>query len=98
MVEPLINHWTIDHFFFGLFITFIISFLSRSKYPISSISLLILVLWEMFEYREWPHFWVINYRNNIMDVVVGFFAVIVGVKSIRMISAYYHRKKDPLGF
>jgi hypothetical protein len=85
MVEALVNHWTIDHFFFGLGIALIISFLLKRKYPAESISLFILVLWELFEYREYSYYWSINYQNNIMDVIVGFIAVIISIRAFNFV-------------
>ena len=80
MVEALINHWTVDHFLFGLGLAIIISFLIRLKYSTSLITLFILVLWELFEYREGSRYLIINYQNNVMDVIVGYVAAIIGIK------------------
>ena len=77
MVESLINYWTTHHFFFGLGVSIVIVLLLNRKHPNYTITLFILVLWEMFEYREFRSYWIINYLNNIMDVIVGFIAVII---------------------
>jgi hypothetical protein len=93
MVEPLINHWTVDHFLFGLGISIIISFLIKRKYSTSLITLFILVLWELFEYREKSSYWIINYQNNIMDVIVGFVAAIIGFKFYEFVAKYFVKKE-----
>jgi len=86
MAEPLINFWTLDHFFFGLGVALITSFLLKRKHPISLNSFFILVLWEMFEFREAPKYWLINYKNNIVDVIIGFIAVVIGVRIYELIT------------
>ena len=93
MVEPLINHWTVDHFLFGLVLAIIISFLIRIKYSKSLITLFILILWELFEYREGSRYWIVNYQNNIMDVIVGFLAAIIGIKFYEFLAKYFVKKE-----
>jgi hypothetical protein len=88
MVESIINHWTVYHFLFGLGTAFIISYIIKTRNPISSISLFILILWEIFEFRKNPHYWTINYLNNIMDIVVGLIAVFFGFKIIDILTRY----------
>ena len=80
MVEAIINHWTIAHFFFGLGIVVIISFFVNRRYPVFTLSLFILILWEMFEFKQRPPYWIRNYQNNIMDVIVGYIAVLIGAR------------------
>jgi hypothetical protein len=79
MVEAIINHWTFYHFLFGLGTFLIVNYLLRHRNPQISISLFILVLWEVFEFRNHSYYWVVNYQNNIMDVIVGFVAVFLGI-------------------
>ena len=84
MAEAIINDWTVIHFVFGLAVALIVSILMRTRYPVSSVSLFVLVLWEMFEFRETPIHWKVNYLNNIADVVVGYLAIILVVKTMNL--------------
>ena len=88
MVEALINYYSIEHFFFGLGIAIIISILMRKRHPILNISLFILILWEIFEFTRGQRattYWITNYQNNIMDVIVGFIAAIIGWKVFNLV-------------
>ena len=85
MAEAIINYWTAAHFVFGLAVAMIVSYLMKTRYPVSSVSLFVLVLWEMFEYRQTPIHWKINYLNNIADVIVGYVAIIIAVKANELI-------------
>ena len=78
MAEAIINYFTIEHFFFGLGVVMIISFLFNRKQPVPTISFFIIVLWELFEIREHPIYWRYNYMNNIMDLIVGLLAIFIG--------------------
>ena len=80
MAEAIINYWTAAHFVFGLAVAITVSYLMKTRYPVSSISLFVLVLWEIFEYRQAPIHWKINILNNIADVLVGYVAILIGVK------------------
>ena len=86
MAEAIINSWTAAHFVFGLAVALIVSYLMKTRYPVSSISLFVLALWEMFEYRQTPIHWKINYLNNIADVIVGYVAIMIGVKAIELVN------------
>ena len=85
MAEAIINSWTAAHFVFGLAVALIVSHLMKTRYPVSSISLFVLALWEMFEYRQTPIHWKINYLNNVADVIVGYMAVIIGMKAVNLV-------------
>ena len=89
MVEAIINSWTIHHFFFGLGISLIISYLATKRHGVFTISFFILVLWEMFELKEKPSYWLINYQNNIMDVIIGVIAVVIGRRFFELIIERY---------
>ena len=86
MVGPIIDHWTVDHFLFGIGITCIIWFLSKCRYRVSGISLFIVLLWELFEFREYGIKWVIDYGNNIVDVIVGFIGIVLTINVMERFS------------
>lgn len=90
LVEPIINNWTIHHLLFGLGTALVISLFSLSRHRVFLISSFIILLWELFEYRNSPTYWLSNYANNLTDIVVG----IAGVIIIRgLIHFYKYRKK-----
>ena len=71
MVESLINYWTVEHFLFGIATGIIVLIISRSKYRVPVMSFFIFVLYEMFELKQWPNYWIENYLNNLMDIIAG---------------------------
>ena len=77
MVETLINLYTIEHLIFGLGTALIISFLSRSRHRVPLVSMAIVVLWEIFEYRNSSSYWMSNIGNNLMDIFVGLVGIII---------------------
>ncbi len=79
VIQPIIDHWTIDHIFFGFITTFIIIILNRSKYRTYLIPFFILILWEIFEFREWPLAWLNDIFNNIMDLFAGLVGIIIAI-------------------
>jgi hypothetical protein len=87
-MEPLINSWTYQHFLFGLGVSIVIAGLMRLKYRISTISLSILVLWELFEFRDHTTYWLTNYANNLFDILVGFVGVLIGMNLVKAVINY----------
>lgn len=85
MVEALVNYWTLQHFFFGIGTSILIVLLLRVKYRIITISLSIISLWEVFQYREYPIQWLHNYGNNVVDIIVGLIGIFLGNKIINII-------------
>ena len=84
MAEAIINDWTVLHFVFGLAVALIVWILTRTRHPVSYLSLFVLVLWEMFEFRQAPIHWRVNILNNIADVVVGYVAIVFVVKAMNL--------------
>jgi hypothetical protein len=80
MTEALVNHWTLDHFLFGIGTSAIIYFLLRFKYRVYTVSFAIILLWEAFEFRASSSYWIRNYGNNLVDIVVGIVGVFLGNK------------------
>ena len=89
MVEPIINNWTIEHLLFGLGTAIVITLLNRSKHRVVVISCFIIVLWELFEYRNSPSYWLTNYVNNLADIAVG----VAGIIIIHGLNHFYKLKK-----
>ena len=88
MVEALINYYSIEHFIFGFGTAVIISMLLRKRHPTLTISICILILWEIFEFTRGQraiNYWITNYQNNIMDVIVGFVAVVIGWRAFNLV-------------
>jgi hypothetical protein len=83
MVEPLINYFTLEHLLFGIGTAIIISILSRRNDRVFLISFYIILLWELFEFRQWPHYWIDNYLNEIMDIIVGGVGIFLGFRIVK---------------
>ncbi len=83
---PLIDHYTFQHFLFGVGVSLISVILLRYKYREFTVSLFVLILWELFEYRNDARFWIHSYANNLVDVVVGFIGILLGVFVIRTLT------------
>ncbi|MFC1804131.1 hypothetical protein ACFL0D_09250 [Thermoproteota archaeon] len=80
MAEALLNYWTLAHFLFGIGTSILIALLLRSKYRIVTISFTFILLWEAFEFRNTTFHWVYNYGNNVVDVIIGFIGILLGIK------------------
>ena len=90
LVEPIINNWTIDHLLFGLITASIITLFSLNRHKVFLISSFIILLWELFEYRNSPTYWLSNYANNLGDIVVGMAGIII----IRGLIHLYESRKN----
>lgn len=89
IVEPIINSWTIDHLLFGLGTAIVITLFNRSRHRVILISSFIILLWELFEYRNSPSYWLRNYVNNLADIVVG----VTGITMVHGLNYLYKLKK-----
>ena len=90
MVESLVNYYTIEHFIFGLGIAAIITILNRTKHKVFSVSFFIVILWELFELKEYTNYWITNYLNNIMDIFIGLVGIIIMNNGINFIEDRMH--------
>ena len=88
MAEPLLNYYSVEHLVFGIGIAIIIGVLAKSKYRTYLISLFIVSLWELFEFREMPEYWINNIGNNLMDIVVG----MAGVLLVAGVMRLFHKR------
>ena len=78
MVEALVNYWTLEHIFFGLGAAVYVSLLLRAKYSSATIPVSIILLWELFEFREHTFYWTHNIGNQLVDIVVGVLGILLG--------------------
>ena len=78
MAEPLFNYWTIEHILFGFSSALIIGYLLRLKRSDVTIPLYIILLWELFEFKNQRHYWVNNIGNQIVDIIVGIIGIYIG--------------------
>jgi hypothetical protein len=77
---PLVNYWTIEHFVFGFGTSIIVAWLLRYKHRTITIPLIIILLWEVLEFRQNSANWIYHIGNNIVDVLIGLLGIFLGNK------------------
>lgn len=81
--EPLYNYWTIIHFSGGTGLFLIIASYIENRIISIIISFIILILIEIYEIIDTPAFWIRSWGNNIVDILVGAFGIIIGIKILK---------------
>ena len=84
MADFLINQYTIEHLLFGIGAGIFFLIISKLKFRVSLMSLSVIILWEIFEYRQSPRMWMLDYLDNLIDILVGFTGILIGTKIIEI--------------
>jgi len=77
-----LDYWSLAHFIFGLIIGFLLKFTGLNFLTLTFISLFIFAFWEIIEPTiVFKHIIIIkfkeNIKNQIMDIVYGYFGFLV---------------------
>jgi hypothetical protein len=86
----IVDYWTVPHFLFGATLFFIWSFFMSLTNRVSKflqalpgvetvLTVLAILMWEVYELVENPSFWSSTLINNVMDVSVGLIGLKVGI-------------------
>ena len=78
MIMALVNYWTFEHLLFGFGTSLLVLTLFKLKYKSYTIPMIIILLWEVLEFRQGSWGWIYQFGNNIIDVIVGFVGILLG--------------------
>ena len=67
-----------EHFVFGFGTSLIVSWLLRFNHKSFSIPLIVILLWEVLEFRQDSAIWIHTIGNNIVDILIGLLGIFLG--------------------
>ena len=56
---------------------------SKLRLRVQFMSLSVIILCEIFEYIDNPRMWILDYLDNLADIIVGYIGILIGMTLIK---------------